>query len=134
MTGDSSSRIPEPAPVDLWRLPRVLQIRARRVRYRAPKQHAVGSKVVEVNEGVEIDIRTDDEFPVRALSPVLYVGATALTELERVGKNHYRFRGIAPEKLIEGAPVLLGWSGTGPGGAATKRTRTKVKFPRVEGE
>ena len=111
MSADSGHPVPEPTPIDLWRLPKILKLEARHVRYREPRRYTTRDGVQEAHEAVEVDLFTDEEIVQRALSPVLRVGDVVLTWGERVGKNHYRFRGVEPEMdlLREGSPVELVW-------------------------
>jgi hypothetical protein len=111
MSADSGHPVPEPTPIDLWRLPKILKLEARHVRYREPKRYTTREGLQEAHEAVEVDLFTDEEIVQRALSPVLRVGDVVLTWGERVGKNHYRFRGVEPEMdlLREGSPVELVW-------------------------
>jgi hypothetical protein len=94
----------------LWGLPDVLGVEAARVRFPQPRLHYVGPQPVEIREAVELLVRTVDEFPIlRALSPALFVGETAIPEYERAGKNLYRFFAFDFQRLQEGAPISIGW-------------------------
>lgn len=134
MSADSAPPVPGPAHADIRRLPTILKVTAARVRYPEPKTYIVGDAVAHAQEGVQVDIYTDEEFVARALSPVLYVGDHPLTESDRIGKNHYRFYGLAPAALQmkKGDPLRLAWSAS-PTGAKTKTT-AHVKLPAITGD
>ena len=65
---------------DPWYLPEIVSIEAVRVHFRKPVPHAVGLKRTETREAVELRVRTVEEFPVRALSPALFIGDVVVNE------------------------------------------------------
>ncbi len=111
-----------------WNLPRIVAVEAFRVRYAPPAFHVVDRQYRGVDEGVEITIQTDGPIPERALAPVLYIGDEPLTESEPAGVLRYRFFGLAPDRLREGAPVALGWTM-----ANSPRVESGFRF-RIQGE
>jgi hypothetical protein len=125
MNSDSANKEHKRKDVDLWRIPAIVSIEAVHVRHREPMRFYVQSKPVESHETIEFIVRTTEEFPVRALSPALFVGDHAITEMSRLGENIYRF--VAPEteipRLKQNAVISLGWAGT-----RAKPTRTKYRF------
>ncbi len=110
MSTDDTGRVEEPK-LDIWQLPRALNVRVERVRFEPPRLHVVQGKESRVNEATAVVIETDGAFPIRAASPVLFVGSVALTESESVGTNQYRFLALDGEPLRDGAPIWLGWTG-----------------------
>jgi hypothetical protein len=106
---DASSKEQAKHPVNLWSLPKVLSIKAVRVRYKKPKVYSVGRKTREAPEAVELLVQTSGPLPVRALSPALFVGDLVLTDYEPAGDNLYRFYAFAPADLKQGAPISFGW-------------------------
>jgi hypothetical protein len=125
MNSDSANKEHKRKDVDLWRIPAIVSIEAVHVRHREPMRFYVQSKPVESRETIEFIVRTTEEFPVRALSPALFVGDHAITEMSRLGENTYSF--VAPEteipRLKQNAAISLGWAGT-----RAKPTRTKYRF------
>lgn len=109
MNQDATRPEPEAPISDIWRLPRVLELDTRAVRYRRPRTTISNGEIREVREGVEITIRTDGEFPIRALAPVLWVANEAVTESERVGEKQYRFFAYEPARLKTDSVIALGW-------------------------
>ena len=109
MNQDATYREPEGPTSDLWRLPRVLELEVRTVRYRRPRTTVSDGELREIRDAVEITIRTDGEFPIRALAPVLWVGDEPVMESERLGENQYRFHAYDPARLRVNAVIALGW-------------------------
>jgi hypothetical protein len=135
MSADSGHPVPEPAQVDIWRLPKIVKMEARLARYRDPKRYTTREGAQQVREAVEVDLYTDGEFVQRALSPVLRVGDAVLDWGERVAKNHYRFRGVEPEMSMmrEGSPVELDWPVQRPETVA-KRSKSTLRLPPITGK
>jgi len=123
MQGDAEARVPAPPPHDLWQLPKIAKLKIERVRYAKPRRHAIGGRVVEFREGVEILVDTAGEIPIRALSPALYIGTAEVAENERIAESRYRFFVLDEERLRDGSPISLGWAGI-----AGRRTRTKFRY------
>lgn len=111
MSSDTGAPEQPSASYGLWRLPTIVDVQVRRVRYTPPKPHAVGSRIVESDAAVEFLVRTSEDFPERALGPALFVGTTEIDESERVGDQLYRFIAYAPHPLRKRAVLSLGWSG-----------------------
>lgn len=97
-----------------WKLPAILDIRIARVPFKAREYRHFKSVYAEYDEAVEFLVRTDGPFPIRALSPVLYVGDEAIVEGEPVEKGTYRFLAFELDRLEPGAPITLGWPGQPP--------------------
>ena len=123
MSSDSEGRLPEPSSPNLWSLPKISKLQIDRVTYSTPRRHVAGGRVVEFYDCIEILVQTDNDIPIRALSPALYVGNIEVAENERVSKGHYRFFVFDEEKLKDGAAISLGWASV-----TGKRARTKFKY------
>jgi hypothetical protein len=124
MTSDSGSR-EEDAPRPDFRLPEVLELRSKRIRYEPPKMRNFESSLARHEEAVEFIITTDEPLPIRALGPVLYVGDAVVGESSPLReRNSYRFLAFELSKLKPGAPVSLGWSGQPRG----ERRRTRFSY------
>lgn len=123
MVSDSESRLPEPPRRDLWTLPDLTDVKIERVRYRTPRRHVVNGEPVEFREGVEIQVQTKGEIPIRALSAALRVGAAEVVENEQVADDTYRFFVLDEKPLREGAPISLSWVGV-----RAKRRATKFRY------
>jgi hypothetical protein len=113
---------PEPSP-NLWRLPDAISVRAVRVRYEEPRTYAVGARLAQAHEAVEILLETSEPFPDRALSPALYVDDVELTESQQVGHSLYRFYAYDFEDLKESGVVSIGWMGQ-----PQLRKRTELRY------
>jgi len=120
MTTDAPSREPGPR----WELPDILHVRIKRIRYRPPKRRYFESYLATYSEAVEFLVETNGPFPMRALSPVLYVGDVAVTENEGVRGNVYRFLAFEFDQLEKGAPISLGW----PGQPEEQRGESKFRY------
>lgn len=110
MNRESRSSVPASPPKSLWELPNVEHIEIVRVRYEPPKAHVVEGRLQHVVEAVELLICTETPIPSRALAPALFVGEVTLTESEDAGESCYRFFAFEPDRLVEGAPIALGWT------------------------
>ena len=94
---------------NLWHLPEVSSVEVLRVRYDKPRVYYLGKERQEAREAVEIMVRTVGEFPVRALSPALFIGDIPIIEYAIAGPNLYRFYAFNFQDLPDGAPISLGW-------------------------
>jgi hypothetical protein len=112
-----SQRLSNPKPrdeeprINLWRLPRVVSVAARQVTYAEPRIYYVGRERRETRQAVELQVETSGPIPVRALTPILVVGETAIADYSTEGQSTYRFVGYEPERLKPGAPIRWGWPG-----------------------
>lgn len=98
-----------PEQSNLWQLPNIVNIEAKRVRYDPPKQFWVNRQVLEVRDGMELLVQLTDALPSRAMSPALFVGDTSISDYEIAGHHLYRFFVIDPTALQPGANISLGW-------------------------
>jgi hypothetical protein len=113
MDGDfTRQELQAPAP-DLQHLPKIESVKAVRIRYRRPVQYAEGASRRETDEATEFQVRTSEDFPIRALAPALFVGDVVVTESERVGDRQYRFVAYGEPRFEENAPISVGWIGSG---------------------
>lgn len=128
MSADSSEREPRERKKDddLWRMPNIESIETVHAHYDTPVPYFVRSNQIEIGEAIEFLVKTSEDFPIRALSPALFVGDFAVMDVSRIGENLYRFIVPAPDinKLKPGAPVSIGWAGV----EKAKRIRTNIRF------
>lgn len=123
MTSDAGEReAGHPSP-DLWHIPEILEMEIKRVHYPKPRIRAIGPKLAEASDAVEVLMRTSDEFPVRALSPALYIGGVPVTDSEQIEKDLYRFFIYDYDQLKSGAPINVGWTGF-----PEQAVRTKFRY------
>lgn len=123
MTSDAGRREPRGRRPDLA-LPAVVSLTAHRVRFEPPARRNFDSVLPRLESTVEIVVETDRPVPVRALAPVLYVGDVPLTEVTADDETHYRFVGLQPADLRDGAAITFGWSGA----PADERVETRFVF------
>lgn len=114
-------------------LPRIVNITTRLATYEVPKIFYVGPEKKEVRRAVEITVQTASPIPVRALSPVIWIGDSPVREMETVGANQYRFYAIDPGQLRDGAAIAFGWPEVEPGRAgevarAAQRVATSFRL------
>jgi hypothetical protein len=123
MPTDSSNRLPS-APKPDWRLPSVIDIKIRRVRFEPHKHKHFKSALARFKQAIEFRVKTSGPVPARALGPALFVGDTEVSESELVGgeTTSLRFLSFFPKTLPPGAPISWGWMG------ATRRERQKTEF------
>jgi hypothetical protein len=107
--------LPDPPKADLDQLPEVRQISFRLTRYPEPRRICVGTELVDLTTAGEIVVDFADDPPVRALAPAVWVGDVRLTEFYRVQVGRFVFIAPEPDRLEKGAPVRIGWAGSGDG-------------------
>lgn len=134
MTDADSAGESRRGPLLRGRLPAVLDLAIKRVPYRQPRLKFVKSARSTVKEVVAIDLRLDGPLPVdRNATPVLHVGRTEITHVERGDKSGYLRFLVFPEeqeRLEDGAPIALGWPGRGPDTKAPSQFRYKAPAAR----
>lgn len=109
-------------------LPAIVGVEASRVQYNPPRRIYKGRDLVEVRDAVELLVRTSADLPVRNVSPVLFIGDTAIADYERAGANLYRFYIFFDlERVVLGAPIGIGWP-YAP--AAARMTNFRFQIPR----
>jgi len=92
-----------------WRLPQLLAVQVRHVRYPQPKLRFRGLDLVPFPEAVEILLTTSGPFPIQAYSPAIFIGDVPIIEYEAAGPNRYKFLAFDFRNLVEGAVISLGW-------------------------
>lgn len=127
MSSDPGARERRPRPH--FGLPRPVSVTARLTRFEPPQRRNFESALPRLPRTVEFLVETDAPIPVRALSPVLYVGDVPVTEVVADDDTHYRFIAMQPASLRQGARVTLGWSGQ----PASDRVDTGATFVAPEG-
>ena len=125
MSADSGSKEEREKGENLWKLPRILSVKIIHVYYKTPVPYFMKSRPMEMQEAVEFLVKTSEDFPIRALSPALFVGDFPVTEGGRVNENLYQFVTPAPEieSLETGAPISIGWAGV-----KAKKIRTNFQY------
>ena len=96
-----------------WEMPEMTGINIRAAEYHPRSTRHPAAALPAVKDAVEIVVTFKAPPPARALSPVLYVGETRLTESEKVDKEgkELRFWAFDRSKLREGAPIEVRWLG-----------------------
>lgn len=113
MSSDAGSRQPDAAKPN-FDLPLVRSIEIRRVDYEPPRRRNFESAFAGFREAVEFVVTTAGPIPIRDLGAALYVGDTAVVEMQRLDDTQYRFLAFDFDGLEEGAPIALGWIGDRP--------------------
>ena len=94
-----------------FKLPQIENIEIKLIPYEAPKLRCFKSSFSKYSQAIEFIITTDAPIPVRALSPVLYIGEIPLTEGETIKENLYRFLAFEINQLKDNTPIYFGWQG-----------------------
>jgi len=94
-----------------FNLPNIKDIRIQQITYKPPKHRYFESSFSKYKEAIEFKVLTDGPIPVRALSPVLHIGNTSLTEGESLSPNEYRFLAFKINELENNAPIYFAWQG-----------------------
>ncbi len=97
--------------INLWRLPRLVSVAVRRVTYPQPRVYYVGSERRETRQAVELRVETSEPIPVRAVTPILMIGETAIADYNTEEATRYCFVAYEPERLELGAAIRWGWPG-----------------------
>jgi len=128
MSSDAGSPIAprKPFAVDL---PRIRELRIRRVPFEPPRRAHFRSSLARHKEVVEFTVETDGEVPVRAYGPALFIGDVEVNQSEAVGKTTWRLLAFEPQRLKPGAPISWGWMKD----PEPDRQRTKFTY-QVEGD
>jgi hypothetical protein len=111
-----------PAP-DVWKLPNVLRVTARRRHFDPPRRVTTAGVDRQVSDAIEIEIKVSEPFVTRALGPVLWVGNEPLSIAESDGKSLYRFFAFNPDALKAGAMIALSWGIT-----STEKKETSYRY------
>jgi hypothetical protein len=94
-----------------FKLPQIENIEIKLIPYEAPKLRYFKSSFSKYSQAIEFLITTDAPIPVRALSPVLYIGEIPLAEGETIKENSYRFLAFEINELKDNTPIYFGWQG-----------------------
>ena len=92
-------------------LPNIKDIRIQLITYKPPKHRYFESSFSKYKEAIEFKVLTDRPIPVRALSPVLHIGNTSITEGESLSPNEYRFLAFKINELEDNTPIYFAWQG-----------------------
>jgi hypothetical protein len=111
-------------------MPEMTGIRTRTTEYRPHAARNFTTPLSAVESAVEIIVSFKAPVPARAVSPVLYVGETRLTESESVDKKgkELRFWSFEPSRLQEGAPIEVRWMGEPPSVRAKAEKVPKFRY------
>ena len=112
MASDRSAALPTALKPN-WELPAITGIQVVQKHYKARKMRNFVSPLASVPNAVEIIVTLAEPLPVRAMSPVLHVGETILTESESIDQEgrEIRFWMFDPDLIVAGAPITLAWMG-----------------------
>jgi hypothetical protein len=121
------------APAPNWELPEITDVKIRSAEFKPKAPANFAHPMDAVANAMEIVVSLEAPVPVRAMSPVLWVGDRQLTESEMVDKSGktMRFRALKPETLQAGAPITMGWMNDRPtttAGAAARDASRRAKF------
>ena len=110
MFNDAQGREPRRPQVPDRTLPKITDVQIRYVDYQPPKRRFIQSAYAERNRAIEFVVAYEGDYPrTYAMSPILYVGDTAVGESEELGDDRIRFLAFDEDRLEEGAPIYLGW-------------------------
>jgi hypothetical protein len=105
-----------------FQLPQIKDLKIKEIPYKPPKLRYFQSSSSKYSKAIEFTVTTDGPIPVRALSPVLYVGKIPIIEGGPIKVNLYRFLAFETNKLKLNEPIYFGWFGDPQG------LRIKTKF------
>lgn len=97
--------------INLWRLPHLVSVEARRVTYPQPRVYYVGTERRETRQAVELRVQTSEPLPVRAVTPILVIGKTVIADYLTEAATIFRFVAYEPDRLEPGATIRWGWPG-----------------------
>ncbi len=120
-----SNQVETRKPGPRFELPKLVDIMIRRVPFEPPKHRYYTSKLSNYSEAIEFQVQTDRPLNLStAITPVLFVGDSMLTEGEHVDKSIYTFLAFEEGKLEPGAAISLAYPGT----PAEARTASKFHY------
>lgn len=108
MSTDAGSPIPSRPPFSTD-LPRIVDMRIRRIEYQAPKLENFESSLSHYRDAIEFVVETDGPLPARAYGPALFVGDVEVDNSEVTGETTIRFLLFDHERLQPGTPITWGW-------------------------
>jgi hypothetical protein len=108
MSMDAGSPIArrEPLKPDL---PRLRNLRIRRIAFEAPKHEHLRSSLERYHEAIEFIVETDGPVPARDYGPALFVGDVEVNQSERIDETTWRLLAFDQTRLSLGAPISWGW-------------------------
>jgi hypothetical protein len=117
------------APAPNWGLPAITDVKIQSAKFEPKAPSNFAHPMDAVANAMEIVVSLEAPVPVRAMSPVLWVGDRKLTESEMVDKSgkKMRFWALTPDTLQPGAPITLGWMNDRP--ATTAAAATNASRP-----
>lgn len=128
MTTDSQNKEKRLRIPDWWELPKIKDIRIRRVRYEANNYKYIKSDYADHEEAIELMVEYEGDFQVsRAVGPILYIGDVPVGEVELLDKKRARFLAFRTKQLKKGAPISIGWPGE-----EKRRKKTGFQFKMNE--
>ncbi|MDX1414721.1 MAG: hypothetical protein R3293_11060 [Candidatus Promineifilaceae bacterium] len=110
MTNNNSASQEQEIPPE-WRLPEMVAIEIQLVEHEARRSRNFESVLAQYNVAVEFIVKTEQPIPIRALSPVLYIGEEHVSEYDVLEADTYRFLGFQIDRFMPGAPISWGWIG-----------------------
>ena len=112
MSTDASQRETQ-VPGPRLGLPNLAHITIRRVSFEPPRHRHFTSKLSDFQEAIEFRVQT--AWPLNlstAITPVLFVGDTMLTEGKQLDKNIYTYLAFEEDELEPGAVISLAYPHT----------------------
>jgi hypothetical protein len=115
MQSDQAPQI-EGVPGPKWELPEIKDVKIRSRQFKPRRPRNFDHPMAAVKDSVEIVVSLASPVPIRAMSPVLWVGGKQLTESEAADKSgkKLRFWSLDPAKLEPGAPISISWMNEQP--------------------
>lgn len=95
-------------------LPRILDVKIALKRFSEPYVYYMGGEDRTAYQAVEILVSTSSPFPIKAVTPVIYIGEVEIPRYTTEGYNLYRFMEFEFNRLKPGAPIFIGWPYTPP--------------------
>lgn len=114
-----------------FQLPQIKEIMIKEIPYNHPKLRYFKSSSSKYSKAIEFTVTTDGAIPVRALSPVLYVGKIPIIEGGAIKENIYRFLAFETNEFKDNEPIYFGWYGDQEG-LRIKTNFTYKKPDRIE--
>jgi hypothetical protein len=98
-------------PLVQFELPPIKTLTIKRVKFTPPKFKNIQSSLSKYKEAIEITIVTEKPIPVRAATPVLYIGKVKVSYyVPGKATNEYRFYAFEIDQLKDNDPIIWGWN------------------------
>jgi hypothetical protein len=91
------------------KLPNILSLKSRKVKYKSPNLKYFKSFLESNEEAIEVIITTDSAIPIRADTPMLYIGEFKTAEMEQIDDKSYRFLLLNIGEIKEGLDISWNW-------------------------